>query len=162
MIKLISKNSLTFLGKQYNCSTGKAGISDRKKEGDFSTPSGTFPLRWVFYRPDRLNRPKTALHVKRLSKNHGWCDDSKHKDYNKAILIPHDSSHEQLWRTDHIYDIIVVLGYNFEPIISGKGSAIFLHLATPTYSPTRGCIAIKLKDMLEILKDCTAKTSISV
>ncbi len=152
-----------FNGKEYNCAIGKNGVTDDKKEGDGMTPIGCFPLREIFYRPDRVAKPKTGLAISEVSKDDGWCNDVNLAEYNQKVKLPFPGSHEKLWREeDNLYDLIIVVGYNDNPIISGKGSAIFIHLARPALTPTAGCIAFKKEDLLEILKDCDSNTKICI
>lgn len=108
-------------------------------------------MRQIFWRADRLPRPETALPADALLPEAGWCDDPASLLYNCPVLLPFEASHEKLWRDDHIYDVIVVLGYNDHPIVPGKGSAIFLHVAREDYAPTEGCIACALPDLLALL-----------
>lgn len=134
------------------CALGPMGITNDKKEGDGATPAGTFPLRRVLYRGDRGAPPRTALPVQLIQQRDGWCDDPAHDDYNQQVVLPHAGSHEKLWRDDHLYDVIVVLGYNDAPAVPGKGSAIFLHVAKDDYAPTEGCVAIARDDMRTLLR----------
>lgn len=132
---------------------------DDKHEGDLATPRGRFALRACYYRPDRITPPpQTGLPLMALAPNDGWCDDPAHPLYNKPVKLPFDASHEKLWRDDHAYDLIVPLGYNDGPIIAGKGSAIFWHLAQPDWRGTEGCVAITKEAMLEILRECSTDT----
>ena len=162
MIRIISSNSLLSNGRGYRCVLGKTGVLRKKIEGDGATPAGVFPLIRVLYRPYRIDSPETRLPVLPLSPNDGWCDDPIHKDYNKPIKLPHDGSHERLWRDDNIYDIVVVLGYNTSPVIPFRGSAIFIHFAEPSFKSTNGCVALKDVDLLEILKSCSAETQLNI
>ena len=144
--------SLSFRGLECRCSIGKGGITENKVEGDLCTPAGKWPLRRVFYREDRVQQPDTILQTLRVSKNMGWSDDPcDDKGYNTLIKTPYPYSHETLWRSDSIYDIIIELGYNDNPPTLGKGSAIFVHLARPNFDPTAGCIALKKSDLLNLL-----------
>ena len=161
-MRITSSNSLLSNGRMYRCVLGKTGVLTKKFEGDGATPAGIFPLIRVLYRPDRIEIPETHLPVFALSPNDGWCDDPTHEDYNKPIKLPHDGSHERLWRDDNIYDIVVVLAYNTSPVIPFMGSAIFIHFAEPSFKSTRGCIALKDGDLLEILKTCSTKTNLHV
>jgi L,D-peptidoglycan transpeptidase YkuD (ErfK/YbiS/YcfS/YnhG family) len=86
-----------------------------------------------------------------LSPDDGWCDDPSSPFYNQHVKLPFAPSHEKLWRDDHVYDLIVVLGHNDDPPVAGMGSAIFAHLARPDYSGTEGCVALKLEDMQAFL-----------
>lgn len=141
-------------GRMYRCALGRSGVRVDKTEGDGATPAGRFPLRRVAYRADRLPPPATALPVAPLSRNDGWCDDPGAPQYNRPVRLPFAGSHEALWRRDRLYDVIVVLGHNDSPVVSGRGSAIFMHVARPDYGPTAGCIALALDDLLEVLAQC--------
>jgi len=128
-------------------------VTAEKREGDLKTPLGDMALVRVYYRSDRVTTPVTTLPVDALKPEDGWCDDPSHADYNTKVSLPHPARCEHLWREDSVYDIVVVLNWNLDPIVKGRGSAIFLHLARPDYEGTEGCVAISLKDMLALLKD---------
>jgi len=130
---------------------GRNGATHSKTEGDGATPYGKFPLRWVYYRPDRVAPPRTRLPVRALTPDDGWCDAPHDSFYNRPIKLPHSASAETLWRDDHLYDVIVVIGHNDSPVVPGKGSAIFMHLAKDGYAPTEGCVALSQEDMKEFL-----------
>lgn len=159
-----SKKELEFNGKIYQCAIGKGYCStEEKKEGDGLTPLGTYPLRELFYRADKFDTvPTTTLPVKTLHKEHGWCDESDDENYNKFVTLPYPASHEELFRLDDVYDLIVPLGYNDNPPVAGKGSAIFLHIAREEYSPTAGCVAVSKEDLLELLFNCTPNTQMTI
>lgn len=144
---------LRFQGGIYRCAIGKGGWRADKREGDGATPVGLLPLRRVLYRADRLTPPRAAVPVAPIAPDDGWCDDTTHTDYNSQIRLPHSARHEELWRADEIYDVIGVLGWNDAPVARGRGSAIFLHLARPGFSPTEGCIALELRDLLRVLAE---------
>ena len=146
------------------CAFGESGMIelDDKKESDGGSPIGVWPLRHVYYRPDRLERPETGLEVIELQPDDGWCDDSDDSMYNQHVKLPYDASHEELWRQNHTYDIIVKLGFNDDPIVSGLGSAIFFHIAEPGYPPTKGCIAISMEDMLQVLAASDSETKLEI
>lgn len=155
-------NTLTFMGKEYRCAIGKNGITSDKKEGDGCTPVGTFALRECWWRDDREPAPTIAVPLRLITANDGWCDDPNHPDYNKPVQLPFDASHEKMKRDDHVYDYVIVLGYNDDPVVPGKGSAIFMHLAHDDYRGTEGCIALKKEDLLEILSRCDESTEIEI
>ncbi|MEK6747148.1 MAG: L,D-transpeptidase family protein [Pseudomonadota bacterium] len=155
-------NNIIFRGKTYHCAIGKNGFSADKKEGDGCTPLGTFPLRELWYRADKIKKPRTDLPLKIITQNDGWCDDVNSPDYNRHILLPSSFSHEKLWRDDDVYDLIIPIGYNDSSVVSGKGSAIFIHIARENYEPTEGCVALKLADLLEILPFLSTKTLIEI
>jgi L,D-peptidoglycan transpeptidase YkuD (ErfK/YbiS/YcfS/YnhG family) len=152
-LEVISGSSaiLNFSGLHLPAAIGRGGVRADKHEGDGATPSGILPLRRLLYRSDRLDAPSTSLPCKPLTENDGWCDDPTHPDYNHQIHLPHPARHERLWLNDEIYNIIGVLGYNDDPVIPGRGSAIFLHIARPDMRPTDGCIALSLEDLSWLL-----------
>lgn len=133
------------------CAVGRGGRRAKRREGDGITPAGRFAIRQVLYRPDKLRRPRTALPVTAISPGDGWCDKPADRNYNRPVELPYPASHERLWRDDALYDLIVVLGFNDMPRSRGRGSAIFLHLATADYRATAGCIALARADMLRLL-----------
>ncbi len=149
---------LRWQDQTYQCALGRAGIGASKREGDGATPIGRIPLREVLYRADRLNRPRTLLPVRPLRPTDGWCEASADSNYNCAVTHPYPDSAEHLWRNDNLYDLIVVLGHNDDPVVPGKGSAIFFHVATPDYSPTEGCVTVAREDLQAILAGCAPST----
>jgi L,D-peptidoglycan transpeptidase YkuD (ErfK/YbiS/YcfS/YnhG family) len=111
------------------------------------------PLRRLLYRADRLAPPQASVAIAPIAPEDGWCDDPTHADYNQQIRLPHAARHEILWRADHIYDVIGILGWNDAPVARGRGSAIFLHLARPGFAPTEGCVALERQDLVQVLRD---------
>lgn len=148
-----STDRLRWPGGEARCALGRSGVTqaESKREGDGATPLGIWPMRRVFWRPDRLPKPNTGLPAEALIPEAGWCDDPSDVFYNRPVILPYPAAHEKLWREDHVYDLIVELGYNDDPVIPGKGSAIFLHMARPDYSPTEGCVACAQDDLLALL-----------
>jgi L,D-peptidoglycan transpeptidase YkuD (ErfK/YbiS/YcfS/YnhG family) len=136
----------------FPCALGRSGARTRKREGDGATPRGRWSTLRVLYRADRLRRPRTALPVRTLNRNDGWCDASKDRNYNRPVRHPYPTSAERLWRADALYDLIVVLDYNIVPRVRGRGSAIFLHVAAPGFRPTEGCIAMRREHLLLVLE----------
>ena len=133
------------------CGLGRSGISAQKREGDGATPVGVFAMRRLLFRPDRESRPATALPSAAILPADGWCDAPDDRAYNRPVHLPYPASAEQLWRDDHLYDLLVVLGYNDDPVVPGQGSAIFLHLAAPDFAPTAGCVALARDDFLTVI-----------
>ena len=146
----------------YRCALGPGGCRRDKREGDGATPIGSWPMRRVLYRPDRMAAPVTALPVAPLDPADGWCDDPGDALYNRPVTLPYGASHEALWREDEIYDVIVILGHNDDPPVPGAGSAIFLHIARPDYSPTQGCVALARGDLLAVLGGAQPGTAVVV
>lgn len=157
-----SSARLTWGSRTIRCALGRTGIVDDKHEGDGGTPSGVLPVRRVLYRADRLAPLQTPIPITALEPNDGWCDDPADDAYNRYVKLPHPKSCESLWRSDHLYDVIVVLGHNDDPVVPGRGSAIFLHVAKPDYGPTEGCIALDLSDLIELLAAIDLDSAISV
>ena len=138
------------------CALGRGGITRGKREGDGATPAGSWPMRRLLYRADRIKPPQTALPSSAIRPDDGWCDAPKDANYNMPVRLPYRDSAENLCRADGAYDLIVPLGYNDAPVVSGAGSAIFLHVARPDFTATEGCVALALADLLTVLgeADC--------
>jgi L,D-peptidoglycan transpeptidase YkuD (ErfK/YbiS/YcfS/YnhG family) len=161
-IFLKNKHTLKVDSFYFKCSIGKNGTSKRKIEGDKTTPKGIFKVQHLYFRKDRLKKPKTSLKCLKIKSNMGWCDDANvPKKYNKLINIKHDIGYEKLYRKDYKYDLLIPIKYNFENSIPGKGSCIFIHL-TKKYHPTAGCIALQKKDFLIMLKLINKDTKIKI
>ena len=162
MIIVKKSGYLNYKNFKFRCALGKNGIKKKVKEGDFITPKGKYKLIKIYYRADRIKKINSPLKKIKLKKNMGWCDDVNSKYYNKQIKINDKISHEKLYRKDSLYDIIVVLNYNLNPIIKGKGSAIFLHVAKKNYSKTQGCIALKRNELLNLVSKIRKNTQIKI
>jgi L,D-peptidoglycan transpeptidase YkuD (ErfK/YbiS/YcfS/YnhG family) len=161
---ILVKNKHTLLiGEfQFRCCIGKKGLTKNKKEGDKKTPKGTFEIENLYYRKDRLEKPITSLKCIEIKKDMGWCDDINFPEkYNKIIKTKKRINHEKLSRKDYKYDLLIPIKYNFNKPIFGLGSCIFIHL-TKNYKPTAGCIALKKKDFLIMLKLIKKKTKIKI
>jgi len=161
-IFLKNKHTLKIDDFYFKCCIGKNGVTRRKREGDYKTPSGFFKIGKLFFREDRMKKPKTFLKVVNIDKNMGWCDDINYpKKYNKLIKINSKIKHEKLKRKDQKYDLLIPINYNSKNPIPGLGSCIFIHL-TKNYEPTAGCIALKKKDFLIMLKIINKSTKIKI
>jgi L,D-peptidoglycan transpeptidase YkuD (ErfK/YbiS/YcfS/YnhG family) len=130
---------------------GRAGVKADKHEGDGATPAGTYPLVSILYRPDRISAPLSPLPVRPLAASDGWVDEPSDANYNRPVSLPYPASAERMWREDGFYDLLVIIGYNMDPVVPGAGSAIFLHIATPDFAPTAGCVAVKREVLLGLL-----------
>lgn len=162
LIVSTSAKILSCNGKTYPCAIGKGGAGPDKIEGDGKTPTGTFPLQQLYYRKDKLELPKLQIAATPIQPDDGWCDDVNNAKYNQKVKLPFPGRHENLWREDNVYDLVLVIGYNTRPILRGKGSAIFLHCAKPDYAPTEGCVALSHSDYLEILPQLTTGGMIEI
>jgi len=151
IIHVKNKQTLKIDDFYFKCCVGKNGISRKKIEGDKKTPKGTFKLGNLYFRKSRINRPITTLKKVIIRKNMAWCDDSNNLRYNKLTKISKKYSHEKLFREDNKYDLLIPIKYNFYKPRKKLGSCIFIHL-TNNYKPTAGCVALKKKDFLIMLK----------
>ena len=157
-----NKHTLQIDEFKFKCCVGKKGLTKYKKEGDKKTPKGKFQIEHLYFRKDRLEKPLTSLKCIKIKKNMGWCNDVKSpKMYNKFFKIEKKIKHEKLNRKDYKYDLMIPIKYNFISPIVGKGSCIFIHL-TKNYKPTAGCIGLKKKDFLVMLKLIHKNTKIKI
>ena len=162
MIVVKKNNYLEYKNLKFRCALGKAGIQKKFKEGDKITPKGTYKILSIYYREDRIKKIKCSIRKIKITKQMGWCDDSKSKYYNKQIKVPSKLSHETLYRKDNIYDVVCVINYNINPTLKEKGSAIFLHIARKKYQKTNGCIAVKKNHLIKLLALIKKNTRIKI
>ena len=162
IIYLKNKHTLQVDSFLFRCSIGKNGLAKKKIEGDKKTPIGSFEIGHLYYRKDKIKKPKTRLNCISIQKNMGWCDDvTNKKKYNKLVKVNKYIKHEKLYRNDKKYDLLIPIKYNFYSTVLGKGSCIFIHL-TENYNPTAGCIALREKDFLIMLKILKKNTKIEI
>ena len=159
---LINKKYLTYKNYKLKCALGKRGIGYKKKEGDLITPVGKYKIKYILYRKDRIKKIYTKIRTIVIKKNMAWCNDPESKDYNKLIKLPSDFSFENLYKKENIYDIVLVLDYNMNPIIKNKGSAIFIHVAKKNYKKTEGCMALRKIHLLKIIKLLESNTKVKI
>lgn len=133
------------------CALGRAGRKVAKREGDGASAVGRFRVLFGFYRPDRMGRPRTGLPMVPLAPGLGWCDAPDHRAYNRQVALPLAASHEEMWRGDALYDVVLVPDANVLSPVPGRGSALFVHLARPGHRPTEGCVALSARDMRLLL-----------
>ena len=162
MIIVKKSGYLQYKNLKFRCALGKAGIKKKEKEGDNVTPKGIFKITSMYYRPDKIKNIITAVKKIKIKKNIGWCDDPNSHFYNQQISLPNKFGHEKLYRNDSLYDLILVLNYNVNPIIKNKGSAIFIHIAKKNYKKTKGCIALKKKHLIELISKIKKNTKIKI
>jgi L,D-peptidoglycan transpeptidase YkuD (ErfK/YbiS/YcfS/YnhG family) len=162
MIIVKKSGYLKYKNLKFRCALGKGGVKKKTMEGDNITPKGIFKIIKIYYRPDKIKKIKTLIKKIKIKKNMGWCDDPNSRFYNKLINLPTKYSHEKLYRNDRLYDLIVVLSYNTNPIIKNKGSAIFMHIANNSYKKTKGCIALKKEHLIKIISKIKKNTKIKI
>lgn len=133
------------------CALGPAGIVHSKREGDRATPAGDFALLWAYYRADRKPPPSGGLKMQPMRRDQGWCEDPASRNYNRPIRVGNEVGVDHMWRADGLYDVAIVLDYNFTRRKKGAGSAIFFHHARPGLTPTLGCVALRPNDMRKLL-----------
>ena len=162
-MKIHVKNNFLYTeNEKFRCSIGLGGLTEKKIEGDHCTPTGNFKFTKIYYRADKLGKIDFSISSAQISPVDGWCDDPKNKHYNKLIKFPFSGSAEKLYREDDLYDIICVINYNTEPIIPGKGSAIFLHVCKDDFAFTEGCVAVERDVLLKLSKLITSKSNIII
>lgn len=147
---------------QLRCALGRSGIGSAKREGDGATPLGRWRLRALWYRRDRVAVPHTRLSARAIRPDDGWCDAPSDRNYNRPVRLPYPARAEAMWREDHLYDLVVELGYNDRPRSRGRGSAVFMHLARADFAPTEGCIALERSDLTRLLQHCGPRTRLVI
>ena len=130
---------------------GRGGIRANKREGDGATPKGIFRPRRLWWRADRSPRPQTLLPTRAIGACDAWCEDPTDRRYNRPFQIRPDESGDRLRRIDHLYDFIIEIDHNADPVVRWRGSAVFIHLAATGFSPTAGCVAMARTAMLRLL-----------
>jgi L,D-peptidoglycan transpeptidase YkuD (ErfK/YbiS/YcfS/YnhG family) len=144
------------------CALGRSGRNYLKREGDGGSPVGIWLLRRIYYRNDNIVRPLSKLPASPIKGGWGWCETVGDRNYNRRVNLPYAAAHEDLKRSDHLYDIVVESSHNQRPRIQGRGSAIFFHIARQNFTPTAGCIAVTLKDMRKVLPYCSTRTRLVI
>ena len=162
MIIINKTGYLKYRDLKFKCALGKSGIGNKKIEGDNITPKGVFNIIKIYYRKDRVKTLSSKFKLVEITKNMGWCDDPQSRKYNKLIKLPNKYGHEILYKSENIYDLIIVLNYNMKPIIKNKGSAIFIHVAKKNYKKTAGCIALKKANLIYLVKVITKNTKVII
>lgn len=147
---------------QFPCSLGRSGARHLKREGDGASPKGSWELRRLFYRADRIFPPRTGLTPRAMRAHDGWCETVGDRNYNRLVRLPYAALHETMQRADHLYDVVVELSHNERPRVQGLGSAVFFHLRRPDGGPTAGCIAVSLRDMRLLLEHIRRGTRIVI
>lgn len=146
----------------FPCALGKTGLTVNKREGDGATSILVTRPLYGFYRADREAKPRSRLAFRPLHRAMGWCDAPNHPSYNQLVRLPFSTSHEEMWRQDALYDLIVVLDINISLRKTGRGSALFMHVARPGYLPTEGCIALSKPDFKQLLTGLSPNTRIQI
>ena len=160
---IINKSSyLKYKNFRFRCALGKAGIGKKKIEGDNITPKGLYKIVKIYYRKDRIKKVSSKFKLIKITKNIGWCDDPNSEKYNQIINLPTKYSYEKLYRKDNVYDLILVLNYNMNPVIKNKGSAIFIHVAKKNYQSTQGCIALKKINLIKLISKINKNIKIKI
>jgi len=149
-------------GTRWPCTLGRAGVTSSKREGDGATPAGSVPVRRVLYRPDRVVAPASGVPVLPIASDDAWCDDPASEHYNRPVKTGSAASHENLWREDRLYDLLVVLGHNDDPPVPRNGSAIFVHRSPPGGGATAGCIGLPAEAVTHLVAQVTAESHVRV
>ena len=159
----IGRGRLSCGEMSFPCTLGRGGVRIDKREGDGATPVGRFAFRRLLWRPDRFAAaPTTALPTQVLSPDDGWCDWPEDARYNRPVQLPYPARHERLWRDDALYDLVVILGHNDDPVVPHAGSAVFMHLAREDGGPTDGCIGLARADLIALLARLDSTSTIAI
>jgi L,D-peptidoglycan transpeptidase YkuD (ErfK/YbiS/YcfS/YnhG family) len=158
----LTQGWLTLDGDAIKVALGRGGIQANKREGDGGTPRGSFrPVR-LWWRADRHPRPSSFLPIRAIDPADAWCEDPSDRHYNTPVRLDRERDGDRLWRDDHLYDFIIEINHNTRPRIAGRGSAVFLHLARPNFSPTAGCVAMTKPAMLRLVARIGPRTRIVI
>jgi L,D-peptidoglycan transpeptidase YkuD (ErfK/YbiS/YcfS/YnhG family) len=149
-------------GRPIRVAIGRSGILANKREGDGATPRGVFRLIRLWWRADRMPRPRTRLPVRRIGPRDGWCEDPKNRLYNRPIHVAESDGGDRLWRQDRLYDLIIELDHNTRPRVAGRGSAVFMHVARDGFLPTAGCVALQAPRLQKLLERIGPATRIVI
>jgi L,D-peptidoglycan transpeptidase YkuD (ErfK/YbiS/YcfS/YnhG family) len=149
-------------GRTIPVALGRSGIKANKFEGDGATPRGRFRLVRLWWRGDRLARPRTRLPVRPITANDGWCEDPRDRNYNRRVAVPDGSPADRLARADALYDLIIELSHNTRPRIANRGSAVFIHIARPGFAPTAGCVALTKPELRRLIEHLGPDTIIDI
>ena len=162
MIIINKYGYLKYKDLKFKCALGKSGVGKKKIEGDNITPQVTYKVIKIYYRKDRIKKISSKFKLIKIKKNMGWCDDPKSNQYNQLINLPSNFKYEKFFRKDRIYDLILVLNYNMNPIVKNKGSGIFIHVSKRNYKKTAGCIALKKTHLIQLVKEIKKETKIII
>jgi len=162
MIIINKSGYLKYKKLRFKCALGKSGIGIKKVEGDNITPKGTFKILKIYYRKDRIKKISSTFKLIAIKKNMGWCNDSRSKKYNQLIKLPSKFTYERLHRKDNMYDVVLVLNFNMQPIKKKAGSAIFIHIAGKKFKYTEGCVALKKNHLIKLISVISNKTKIKI
>jgi L,D-peptidoglycan transpeptidase YkuD (ErfK/YbiS/YcfS/YnhG family) len=149
-------------GSQIPVALGRSGILANKREGDGGTPRGRFRLVRLWWRPDRMPRPRTPLPVRRIGKHDAWSENPGDRLYNRPIHLADGATGDRLWRQDRLYDLIIELDHNTRPRVAGRGSAVFIHVAREGFKPTAGCVALQAPRLQRLLERVGPDTRIVI
>lgn len=157
-----TRGILTFRGASLPVALGRSGIKANKREGDGATPRGRFRLVHLWWRADRMPRPKTRLPVRPVRTDDAWCEDPEDRRYNRAVKLSPESTADRLWRDDHLYDLVIELDHNTRPRVMNLGSAVFIHVAREGFASTAGCVALNARDLRRLLAHLDRDTKIEI
>jgi L,D-peptidoglycan transpeptidase YkuD (ErfK/YbiS/YcfS/YnhG family) len=147
---ILTPLGLRVANQLFPCVIGKNGVTWLKKEGDGKTPIGRHQIVGMLYRPDRIAQPrKWALPIR---PNDIWSDDVKDSNYNLMGTAPSSFGHERLFRSDNIYDLVIITNWNWPYAVKGRGSAIFIHSWRKEGKPTEGCVALRKDNLIKVAK----------
>jgi L,D-peptidoglycan transpeptidase YkuD (ErfK/YbiS/YcfS/YnhG family) len=157
-----ARGILRFRGMVVPVALGRSGIKANKREGDGATPRGRFRLQRLWWRADRLPRPRSLLPLRPIRADDAWCEDPASRRYNQPIRLSQTESGDRLRRSDDLYDLVVELDHNTRPRVANRGSAVFIHVARPAFAPTAGCVALEANALRRLLARLPRRTTIEI
>ena len=122
-----------------------------RKQGTNTTPTGLYDLPFAF--GIKAAPSGTRVEYRAVKESSWWCEDSDSASYNRWVdPLPADcraSESEKLISYDAQYGYGLVIGFNYEEPVRGRGAGIFLHVNGK--AATAGCVSVPEDAMQQIL-----------
>ena len=155
-LQLWRKNGLCWrpAGAPWPAWLGQRGVSERKREGDRTTPAGAFGFLPTMY--GIAASPGVRYRYHRIVCGDWWVEDPRSPSYNRFRHVPCGSKppfrvkSEDMSHSPTAYRYLAVVAYNTSPVVPGRGSGIFLHVSTGR--PTLGCVSLPRARLVAVLR----------
>jgi L,D-peptidoglycan transpeptidase YkuD (ErfK/YbiS/YcfS/YnhG family) len=141
-------------GGPYPARLGANGISANRREGDGTTPVGTFPIGRTMYGVSP--NPGVRFRYVRLRCGDWWVEDPRSPLYNSfrrtpcGTAPPFRTTTPDMSKDPRAYAHLAVVEFNMRPVVPGRGSGIFLHAMKD--GPTAGCVSLALPQLRTVLR----------
>ena len=142
------------VGPAYPARLGRNGLKRDRREGDGTTPIGTFPIGARMYGTGP--NPGVKFAYRRLRCGDWWDENPRSPTYNSFVHVPcgqkppFGTTSDGMWEQPVPYVHLAVVEFNMNPVVPGRGSGIFLHAQTG--GPTAGCISLRRGDLVTVLR----------